>query len=190
MPNKIMESEEDEKLFFDSFSQKRLLVNCSRNLQSFLQSEKWKAVHNKLLNLDIKVPSNLFSCKHCNEPVEGYYFYKSKKVILCANNIKDEDFNYHALYFTILAYDDARTYIEPNNPTHLACSMIRAVNLSGLCFESKYSWLLEKNAKKLDRVKRNTIQKLSTHFNINKDDAEEYVHHVWDSCFYQQDPFN
>lgn len=185
-----MESGSKAQLLFDSNTQKRLISNCYRNLNNYQLSAKWRIFENKFATLELKLPSDLFSCKHCKEDVQGYYFYKSKNVVLCANNIKDEEFDKQATQYMIMAYDDARADVDPDNPVHIACTTVRAVNLGGVCRNKNQTRAFKSDCSNVDCIREKSIQRMMRTFRLNKDVAEDYVHEVWDSCFYQHDPFS
>ena len=128
---------QENDLMFSSRVQKRLIGNCYRNLEAFYSSYRFLIIQSKFDSLDIKIPSDLFSCKECDSTSKGKYFYKQKKIVLCSNNIPNEGFQDLATKLMIQAYDDARSDIDPSNKLQMSCSLLRSVNLGGVCRSSK-----------------------------------------------------
>lgn len=119
----------------------------------------------------------------------GHFFEKTKKIVLCANHILDRDFNSTVTHELIHAFDDARIKIDYSKPDHVACSEIRAVNLSGECSAKDKSWLDSGNDHitcVLRRARANL--KASPHFKLSEEEAESVVTQVWDVCFNDLEP--
>jgi hypothetical protein len=181
----------DAELVEKSRTQKKLIGNCYRNLEAYYSSYYFMQFQHKFESLNIKLPSDLFSCKNCDSPIKGSYFYPQKKIILCANNILDSDFEIQATKLMVYAYDDARATIDPSNNLQIACTCLRAVNLSKECYTKRSKFSLSGNFNTYnDCVRNKTYQELRRIQGLSKDDAEDCVHIVWDSCIRQFDPFN
>ena len=90
----------------------------------------------------------------------------------------------------IHAYDDARVKIDYKSADHLACSEIRAVNLSNECKSGAKKWwfspLPEYSSCVRDRARNNVMG--SPHIKPTAKEAEEAVTRVWDICFNDYDP--
>ena len=168
---------QENDLMFSSRVQKRLIGNCYRNLEAFYSSYRFLIIQSKFDSLDIKIPSDLFSCKECDSTSKGKYFYKQKKIVLCSNNIPNEGFQ------------DARSDIDPSNKLQMSCSLLRSVNLGGVCRSSKKYRSAGVRSGYKECVQETTTKELMAMFELDRDEAEEYVHRVWDSCIYQLDPF-
>ena len=180
---------QENDLMFSSRVQKRLIGNCYRNLEAFYSSYRFLIIQSKFDSLDIKIPSDLFSCKECDSTSKGKYFYKQKKIVLCSNNIPNEGFQDLATKLMIQAYDDARSDIDPSNKLQMSCSLLRSVNLGGVCRSSKKYRSAGVRSGYKECVQETTTKELMAMFELDRDEAEEYVHRVWDSCIYQLDPF-
>eukprot|EP00038_Savillea_parva_P003539 m.126985 g.126985 ORF g.126985 m.126985 type:complete len:198 (+) comp11203_c1_seq2:351-944(+) len=79
-------------------------------------------------------------CEPCPKhmPINGVFDAGRNEIVLCENNLISErttgDIITHEL---IHAYDKCRAKVDFTNPEHLACTEIRAANLSGDCFMAK-----------------------------------------------------
>jgi hypothetical protein len=86
-----MNEEDINTLAFKAEVQKKVTSNCIKNLHSYFKSRKWELLAHKFRTLGYQLPNDLVSCKICDDDAQGYYFYKQKKVVICANNVLDKD---------------------------------------------------------------------------------------------------
>lgn len=116
------------------------------------------------------------------------------EIFLCENHLVNEEHAHQSMIHELIhAIDLCRTKMDPiNNCIHMACTEIRAENLSGEC-----SWLRELGAGRIGQfrghgaecVKRRAI--LSVKANPNcKEKAAEYVDAAFDRCFKDTYPFD
>lgn len=182
---------EVDDLAFKAEVQKKVLSNCISNLHKYFRSRKWEQLANKFRSLGYELPKDLISCKICEDDSSGFYFYKQKKIILCANNIIDSDFDDNLTQHMIKSFDDARAEIDPSNPMHIACSLIRGANLSGKCNNrSQFRLFMDKgNYARCVRELAVTDFLRYKSFGFDKEKAEDVVFGVWDTCFYDYEPY-
>ena len=187
-----MNDEGTRELAFKAEVQRKVLANCISNLHKFFRSRNWETLHHKFGSLGLVLPSDLISCKICENDLDGYYFYKQKKIVMCANNVLDDNFSKELTRQLVNTYDDARAEIDPSNPNHIACSTIRGVNLGGECSgKSIYTGILDPNH--YSRCVKERSAKLMTknkRFNLNYEDAEDLVSEIWETCFHDYEPFS
>jgi hypothetical protein len=110
-------------------------------LNSFLQDQFWTKTGIALLKYKYILDHEIINLQVCKDFIEGYYFPKDHKIVLCANNLTNYEKNYRfyrALKrHLILLFDHVRsTDYDFNNCQHLACSEVRAAKLGGYCQHS------------------------------------------------------
>ena len=91
-------------------------------------------------------------------------------------------------------YDNIRSKdFHPRNCNHLACSEIRAANLSGYC-EGEYSffnayvnseWNTRRN---LECVKSKANEHLIQYYDHCSTDSMKYINEVWNKCYIDKSP--
>ena len=91
-------------------------------------------------------------------------------------------------------YDNNRSQdYDPKNCLHLACSEIRAANLSGYC-DKDYSYFYvifnTKWNKKLNHecVKSKANENLMTYYQHCEKDSLKYINKVWGKCYQDTTP--
>ncbi|KAJ0047463.1 hypothetical protein NL108_000918, partial [Boleophthalmus pectinirostris] len=94
--------------------------------------------------------SRHFSCEDCDGTVSGGFDAASSQIVLCQNNInRQSHMNRVVTHELIHAFDHCRANVDWfNNYRHLACSEIRAANLSGECSFSNELWRFQFGLKK------------------------------------------
>ena len=185
-------TEKDEfDLAFKAEVQKKVLANCISNLHKYFKSRNWEILASKFKTLGFVLPNDLISCKICEENISGYYFYKQKKIVLCANNVLDNEFPVVLTEQMISAFDDARAEIDSKNPAHVACSAIRGANLSGRCTQRSKFALFKDYGKYIKCVRDRSVETILKNkaLGLKTEDAEEFVLDVWDTCFYDYEPY-
>jgi len=91
-------------------------------------------------------------------------------------------------------YDNSRTKdFDPTNCSHLACSEIRAANLSGYC-SNEYSYIHSVvnsgwNKKRInDCVKSKANEHMMTYYDHCSDKGIKYINEVWPKCYPDRSP--
>ncbi|XP_043744520.1 mitochondrial inner membrane protease ATP23 homolog isoform X3 [Cervus elaphus] len=76
-----------------------------------------------------------FACEDCNGNVSGGFDAAVSQIVLCQNNIRNQaHMNRVVTHELIHAFDHCRAHVNWfTNVRHLACSEVRAANLSGDC---------------------------------------------------------
>uniref|UniRef100_A0A452IA78 Mitochondrial inner membrane protease ATP23 n=1 Tax=Gopherus agassizii TaxID=38772 RepID=A0A452IA78_9SAUR len=76
-----------------------------------------------------------FACEDCDGCVSGGFDSATSQIVLCQNNIHQQShMNRVVTHELIHAFDHCRAHVDWfSNVKHLACSEIRAANLSGDC---------------------------------------------------------
>ncbi|EFA85021.1 hypothetical protein PPL_02017 [Heterostelium album PN500] len=132
----------------------------------------------------------VIKCKPCKEESFGY-FEPGSGLTIC-NNIKTYSVTLRntILHEMIHAYDTCRYDLDTDNCIHLACTEIRAANLSGDC---KFSQELGRGNLHIynhmaDCTKRRAIKSLEAHPKC-KANAELSVLKAWEKCNTDYSPF-
>ncbi|KAI8894336.1 peptidase M76 [Globomyces pollinis-pini] len=166
--------------------------------------EKWKSkmLHSspilvfmlkELKKVGVEFTPNHVVCTPCDASRAGGFAPNLGKVVLCENMLVDKSHLEDTLAHEFVhAYDHATINLNWNNKRHLACSEIRAANLSGECRFTKevrrgYLGLAKQQQ---SCVKRRAILGLLQGGCKTRQEAEEAVRSVWDSCFYDNTPFD
>lgn len=116
------------------------------------------------------------------------------EIFLCQQHLRNETHAHQSMVHELIhAIDMCRTKMDPlNNCVHMACTEIRAENLSGEC-----DWLREVGAGRVKSfakhgqvcVKRRAALSLKANPNC-ADKADEYVNAAFDRCFRDTFPFD
>eukprot|EP00041_Stephanoeca_diplocostata_P032957 m.1075344 g.1075344 ORF g.1075344 m.1075344 type:complete len:199 (+) comp24239_c1_seq4:191-787(+) len=133
-----------------------------------------------------------FVCEPC--PMLGAFDAERNEVVLCQNNIVSErdmaDVMTHEL---IHAFDHCRGKVDFKNLEHLACTEIRAANLSGDCFMWK-EWFNRLNfglkGQQAKCVRRKAARSIVAITDGDYDKAYEAIDKVWDTCYHNTEPFD
>lgn len=134
-----------------------------------------------------------FSCEDCDGTVSGGFDATSSQIVLCQNNIHQQShMNRVVTHELIHAFDHCRANVDWfNNYRHLACSEIRAANLSGDCsFYNEVSRLhfgLKEHHQSC--VRGRALRSILAVRKISREEAEKIVDEVFDSCFNDHAPF-
>lgn len=187
-----METQDTNELALKAEIQKKVLGNCISNLHTYFRSRNWELLANKFRTLGLVLPNDLVSCKICDNDMSSYYFYSQKKIIICANNVVDKEFTQVVTRQVVSAYDDARADIDPKNPSHIACTTVRGVNLSGECLSHKSFNFFNKYTRYISCVKEKATKEMMKNKNLKMtaEAADEEIHEVWDTCFNDYEPFS
>ncbi|KAJ8249783.1 hypothetical protein COCON_G00229990 [Conger conger] len=134
-----------------------------------------------------------FSCEDCDGIVSGGFDATSSQIVLCQNNIHQQShMNRVVTHELIHAFDHCRADVDWfNNYKHLACSEIRAANLSGDCAFSNelarfnFGFWGHHQACVRDRALRSFLAVRK----VTRAEAEKVVDEVFPSCFNDHAPF-
>lgn len=137
--------------------------------------------------------SPLVLCTPC-DPKRAGGFAPGLGIVLCENNLSSkahmEDTLAHEL---IHAYDNVTTKLNWKNKLHVACTEIRAANLSGECAFTKEfkrgNWGIAKQHQECVR-RRAVMSLVQSKIVKTENEAEDAVRLVWKSCFEDTAPFD
>jgi hypothetical protein len=96
--------------------------------------------HIDLLIARIGCPVNIekhIVCEPCPKdmPIDGVFDTGRNEIVLCENNLISERLTADVITHELVhAFDKCRAKVNFDDPKHLACTEIRAANLSGDCF--------------------------------------------------------
>lgn len=134
-----------------------------------------------------------FSCEDCDGTVSGGFDAEISQIVLCQNNIhQQEHMNRVVTHELIHSFDHCRAHVDWfNNIKHLACSEIRAANLSGECTFgnelSRFNFGLKQHHQKC--VRERACRSILAVRKVSRDTAMKAVDDVFDSCFNDHEPF-
>uniref|UniRef100_A0A3P8WID8 Mitochondrial inner membrane protease ATP23 n=2 Tax=Cynoglossus semilaevis TaxID=244447 RepID=A0A3P8WID8_CYNSE len=134
-----------------------------------------------------------FSCEDCDGTVSGGFDSVSSQIVLCQNNIHQQShMNRVVTHELIHAFDHCRAHVDWfSNLKHLACSEIRAANLSGDCsFSNEVSRLnLGLKQHHQECVRARALLSILAVRKISQEYAEKIVDEVFEPCFNDHAPF-
>ncbi|XP_015269536.1 PREDICTED: mitochondrial inner membrane protease ATP23 homolog [Gekko japonicus] len=134
-----------------------------------------------------------FSCEDCDGCVSGGFDSSTSQIVLCQNNIRHQShMNRVVTHELIHAFDHCRAHVDWfNNIKHLACSEIRAANLSGDCSllseMTRFKFGLKQHHQTC--VRDRAVRSILAVRKVNKERAEKAVDEVFDACFSDHEPF-
>eukprot|EP01119_Soliformovum_irregulare_P020974 TRINITY_DN6869_c0_g1_i1.p1 TRINITY_DN6869_c0_g1~~TRINITY_DN6869_c0_g1_i1.p1 ORF type:complete len:181 (-),score=22.49 TRINITY_DN6869_c0_g1_i1:73-615(-) len=140
------------------------------------------------------IPDDFYKTKSCPGMDVGAYFDTSEGgVVVCDDKMQTPPFIEAAMiHETIHAFDYCRAHVDPNNCLHVACTEIRAANLSGDCFYGKE--FLRGNMFDLDQHHQACVRRRAEiSVGMQKhcgEKAADYVDQAWRSCFNDWEPFD
>ncbi|XP_057180367.1 mitochondrial inner membrane protease ATP23 homolog [Triplophysa rosa] len=134
-----------------------------------------------------------FSCEDCDGTVSGGFDAATSQIVLCQNNIHQQaHMNRVVTHELIHAFDHCRARVDWfSNFRHLACSEIRAANLSGDCSFineiSRFNFGLKEHHQEC--VRSRALRSILAVRKVSREEAERVVDEVFDSCFNDHAPF-
>ncbi|XP_028401908.1 mitochondrial inner membrane protease ATP23 homolog [Dendronephthya gigantea] len=133
-------------------------------------------------------------CEPCGENVLGGFDFRRKQVVLCENVIYSQSCMNDVLTHELIhAYDFARVKYEADNLRHLACTEIRAANLSGDCFFwkeffSRFNFGWKSHQKEC--AKNRAVKSILCVSDVSREKAEDIVSSVFEECYKDTEPFD
>ncbi|XP_038636901.1 mitochondrial inner membrane protease ATP23 homolog isoform X3 [Scyliorhinus canicula] len=127
----------------------------------------------------------------CKAP--GRCHERFRMIVLCQNNIhQQQHMNRVVTHELIHTFDHCRAHVDWfRNIKHLACSEIRAANLSGECAfvneVCRFNFGLKQHHQKC--VRERALRSILAVRNVNKETAEKAVDAVFNTCFNDHEPF-
>lgn len=140
-----------------------------------------------------------FSCEMCYHGVCGGYDAETQQVVMCMNNVKDK-----GLMTTILAhelihmFDHCVNKTDFKKPEHLACTEIRAINLTSCSLLDAF---FSGHISTMDLITKNYGQKhavcvkeralksvMAATSNLSEDDARTIIDKVFPYCYNDLEP--
>lgn len=132
-------------------------------------------------------------CEPCGPTVAGGFDPEKKQIVLCENNIFSQGHMNDTLTHELIhTFDYCRADLCWSNLEHLACTEIRAANLSGECFfwkenfaRLKFGWRKHHQACVRERATKSVLCVRD----ISEEEARTVVDRVFPSCFADTIPF-
>eukprot|EP01120_Amphizonella_sp_Union-15-10_P003681 TRINITY_DN1409_c0_g1_i4.p1 TRINITY_DN1409_c0_g1~~TRINITY_DN1409_c0_g1_i4.p1 ORF type:complete len:209 (+),score=34.73 TRINITY_DN1409_c0_g1_i4:130-756(+) len=164
---------------------------CEKFLKNLNKNPYVKHMIEEMEKLGCPVTEKFFSCRNC--PVESEGFYLSKiGITLCENHlISNKHREVVARHELVHAYDTCRAHVKVTDCVHLACSEIRAANLSGECYFGRE--VLRGNVDFRRHhpacVKRRALLSLSSWPHCSKE-SRKFLKQAWSRCYRDTAPFD
>lgn len=129
----------------------------------------------------------------------GAYHFE-RKVVIMNPSVPERFFTQHIWtrgisHELVHAYDDCRADLDRSDMRHMACTEIRAANLSGDCdFSEEFSrsgFLLDVAGRQQKCVRKRTLQSLAMNSanTMSKEEIEKVIDHVFPACYKDTAPF-
>ncbi|XP_033889435.1 mitochondrial inner membrane protease ATP23 homolog isoform X1 [Acipenser ruthenus] len=134
-----------------------------------------------------------FSCEDCDGIVSGGFDATTSQIVLCQNNIHQQaHMNRVVTHELIHSFDHCRAHVDWfDNFKHLACSEVRAANLSGDCSFSnelsRFKFGLKQHHQEC--VRDRALRSVLAVRKVSREEAEKAVDEVFESCFNDHEPF-
>ncbi|XP_073416076.1 mitochondrial inner membrane protease ATP23 homolog [Dendrobates tinctorius] len=134
-----------------------------------------------------------FSCEDCDGSVSGGFDADTSEIVLCQNNIHNQPHMDRVVTHELIhAFDHCRAHVDWfSNIRHLACSEIRAANLSGDCSLSneisRFNFGLKQHHQAC--VRDRALRSILAVRQISREAAEKAINDVFESCFNDHEPF-
>ncbi|KYO47682.1 mitochondrial inner membrane protease ATP23-like protein [Alligator mississippiensis] len=134
-----------------------------------------------------------FACETCDGLAVGGFDAATSQIVLCQNSIHRQSLmNRVVTHELIHAFDHCRAHVNwLSNVKHLACSEIRAANLSGDCSLmneiARFKFGLKGHHQTC--VRDRAVRSILAVRKVSKETAEKAVDEVFDTCFNDQEPF-
>ncbi|XP_019370173.1 PREDICTED: mitochondrial inner membrane protease ATP23 homolog [Gavialis gangeticus] len=134
-----------------------------------------------------------FVCETCDKRAVGGFDAATSQIVLCQNNIHRQSLmNRVVTHELIHAFDHCRAHVNwLGNVKHVACSEVRAANLSGDCSLmneiTRFKFGLKGHHQTC--VRDRAVRSILAVRNVSKETAEKAVDEVFDTCFNDQEPF-
>lgn len=141
---------------------------------------------------EVCVPRHLV-CEPCGPRVAGGFDPYRQQIVLCENNIYSQGHMDETLTHELVhSYDYCRAQLDWDNLRHLACTEVRAANLSGECFFWKETFARLKFGWKKHHqtcVKERASKSMQCVRDMTDAEARAAVDSVFQTCFMDTDPF-
>lgn len=169
-------------------------VTCEKNLQKAYQTHPGvqlllKAMKSVGCEVDLM---RHFSCERCDGYVKGGFDASTNQVIVCYNTVNkyNDDVAQSMINSLLESYDYCRANYNSQDLSHLACTKVRAANLTSCSyFETfKNSFFKIDNSRK-ECVRQKAALSLQTVRNVSEEEALKAVDSVFDKCYNDLEPF-
>ncbi|XP_045144942.1 mitochondrial inner membrane protease ATP23 homolog [Echinops telfairi] len=198
---KTLETNPYVKLLLDAMKHSGWCIRGASKRELRLDAGKAPDRHSCLLTAcaQINPPVSFCNCEQCccECPRPSVLVHgaseRFSKIVLCQNNIRNQaHMNRVVTHELIHAFDHCRAHVDWfTNVRHLACSEIRAANLSGDCSLINEIFRLHFGLKQHHQtcVRDRAILSILAVRNVSREVAQKAVDEVFESCFNDLEPF-
>lgn len=170
-------------------------AKCERTVyKCFMTSKLVKLMRGalKASGCDIDLRRHIV-CEVCNSYVSGGYDPETNQIVICQNNTKSEGIVQGILTHEMIhMFDYCNNKIDFKNLDHLACTEIRAANLTHCSFLSA---MLQGDVSPFnirgrhqDCVKRKAVTSIVAVRNVSLEEAQAAVDRVFSKCYADLEP--
>ncbi|XP_065215877.1 mitochondrial inner membrane protease ATP23 homolog [Planococcus citri] len=168
---------------------------CEENVyQSFKKSPVLKILVSALERNGCPVDfSRHISCEHCDPTVTGGYDPIQNQIVVCQNMCTGQPTVHMVLFHELIhMYDNCVAEIDFQNIEHLACTEIRAANLTYCNYLSAFmnGFIVRSTIKGAQRecVKKRAIDSVIAVRPVTLEEAEAAVNKVFKKCYNDTEP--
>ncbi|CAL4064843.1 unnamed protein product [Meganyctiphanes norvegica] len=170
-------------------------IKCERNVWNCVQKSpiiKLMMASLKSAGCEIDIRRHI-SCEVCDVSVSGGYDPELNQVVVCQNVARSEGMTQGVLAHEFIhMFDYCRNKLDFKNVEHLACTEIRAANLTHCSF---FSAMGQGDASPFhiakahqDCVKNKAAASVMAVRRVSKEEAMEVVNRVFDKCYNDLEP--
>lgn len=170
-------------------------IKCERNVFSCVQNSPMVklmmgALKSSGCAIDIR---RHISCEVCDISVSGGYDPILNQVVVCQNNARSEGLVQGVLTHEMIhMFDYCRNNLDFKNVDHLACTEIRAANLTHCSFLSAWAQgdasLFKIQKAHQDCVKTKALKSVLAVRDITQDEAIDAIERVFPQCYADLEP--
>ncbi|OWF51300.1 mitochondrial inner membrane protease ATP23 homolog [Mizuhopecten yessoensis] len=180
-----------ERTSFQKIRYGRQSSSCYRRITNCMQKDRTIAlIVNALNSYGCKFDRRHISCETCNEGQAAYDF-RARQVVFCQNKVKSSGYCGILAHELIHAFDDCRAKVDYKNVDHIACTEIRAANLTQCdFFNGLVCGVVTPGLDKSQQacVRGHAMYSLMMSRNLSKEKALEAIDRVWDRCYNDLEP--
>ncbi|KAK3911085.1 Mitochondrial inner membrane protease ATP23-like protein [Frankliniella fusca] len=187
-------------LMMQDGSERLTRYNCEKKLYSLIQEEplvKLLIGALKSSGCPVDIRRN-FSCEVCCQGVYGGYDTETQQVVVCQNNVVREDIMATIVTHELIhMFDHCVNNTDFKKPEHLACTEIRAINLTSCSLLDSF-WsgyvslvdLIKSNYGKVHAtcVKERALNSVLAASLLSEDEARSVIDRVFPFCYPDLEP--
>jgi len=182
-------------MFNEEYRQSRLEHSCQKTVVKAMKEHpilKIMVAALKKSGCGINLARHV-CCEYCYGGVTGGFDPITSQIVVCANNTKGNRMTTNVLAHELIhMYDYCVHQMDFTNPEHVACTEIRAANITYCSYLSAIfgnhipSFTLKERHQQC--VRNRAVESLTAARDISMDDAKVVVDKVFNKCYRDQEP--